>query len=106
MAVVGDWQSMAGRMGFKYGEVLNFNRRSDPTSAVLRQWSEDQGSEATVTELMKILRDIKRNDAVALLKKHEFTQSAVECDFSASDKDRAEESHDMRYVLASLATFA
>eukprot|EP00794_Sanderia_malayensis_P017080 gene17080-18801_t len=94
MVVGGDWTSMAGKMGFKYQDILNFDRERDPTAAVLHEWSIEKGLYATVSELILILRNVQRNDAVELLKEHELTQNNVKCPYSESDNIPAKENSD------------
>lgn len=70
MIVGGDWKSMAGEFGMTYSEILNYDRQPDPTMYVLAEWWQE-GGDKTVTELLSVLRKIKREDTVRLLSPHE-----------------------------------
>ncbi len=72
MVVSKDWRSLASKFNMKYQHILNYERKSDPTAAVLNDWWSGPGDK-TVTVLISMLRSMKRIDAVNLLKPHEFT---------------------------------
>lgn len=67
----GDWKSLAGRMGMKYIEIINYERCSDPTLDVLHKWCSGPGDK-TVSTLLGILEQMNRADAIKILQPYEF----------------------------------
>ena len=71
-----DFRTLAGKMKFTYEVVKNLERQPNPTAALLVRWSQSQaklGEEKNVTELIEMLNQMGRDDAVDLMTAHEFT---------------------------------
>lgn len=71
-----DFRYLAGKMNYTYEKVRNLEYQKNPTVALLGEWmmsSADQGEAKTVTDLIKLLKGMKRDDCVALLAPVEFT---------------------------------
>jgi hypothetical protein len=71
-----DIRTLAGKLGYSFQRVLNFEREHNPTVSVLEDWWTSygkNGKEKTVSELVAKLKEMKRDDAVDFLKPHEFT---------------------------------
>ena len=71
MVCGGDWTTLAGKFEMKYIEIKNFEREQNPTLAVLHKWWSETGDK-TVSHLIDIFEEMKRNDVVKLLKPYEF----------------------------------
>eukprot|EP00795_Rhopilema_esculentum_P012700 gene12700-3416_t len=70
MPIGGDWWSLAGAMGYKMIDILNFELKPDPTLSVLRSWWSNENK--YVSDLLKLVGNIRRADVTKLLKPHEF----------------------------------
>ncbi|XP_048580644.1 mucosa-associated lymphoid tissue lymphoma translocation protein 1 [Nematostella vectensis] len=73
-----DVRTLAGKMGYSYTKVLNFERRLCPTGALLQDWmteSDKEGRARTVSILVQMLAEMRRDDAVALLKPYIYTET-------------------------------
>ena len=71
-----DFRYLAGKMSYTYERVRNLEYQKNPTVALLGEWmmsSADRGEARTVTDLIELLKDMKRDDAVDLLRPVEFT---------------------------------
>lgn len=71
-----DFRTLAGKMKYTYEGVKNLERQQNPTAALLIQWSQSRakvGEEKTVTDLIEMLSQMGRDDAVDLMTQHEFT---------------------------------
>lgn len=71
MVCGGDWQSLAGLFKMKYIEILNYGREVDPTMAILPKWWSEPGDKS-VSKLISLLKELKREDACKLLEDFEF----------------------------------
>lgn len=67
-----DYRSLAGKMGMKFWYVKNLDRKENPTEELLQNWLSGEGSKF-VTDLIDLLKQINRYDAVDLLQEHEYT---------------------------------
>lgn len=56
-----NWTHLAEEMEYNYLEIRNFQRLTDPTSSLLDDWQK-KNSQATVGELLNLLRKIERDD--------------------------------------------
>ena len=71
-----DFRYLAGKMKYNYEMVRNFERQKNPTISLLEDWFMSHtrnGERKTVTHLIELLKDMKRDDAVDILKPVEFT---------------------------------
>ena len=71
-----DFRYLAGKMNYTYESVRNFERQKNPTAFLLSEWwmsNAEKGEQKTVTDLIKYLQEMKRDDAVELLRPVEFT---------------------------------
>lgn len=71
-----DFRYLAGKMGYTYERVRNLEYQKNPTVALLGEWmmsGADQGEAKTVTDLIELLKGMRRDDAVELLRPVEFT---------------------------------
>ena len=71
-----DFRYLAGKMNYTYERVRNLEYQKNPTVALLGEWmmtSADRGEARTVTELIALLKEMRRDDAVELLRPVEFT---------------------------------
>lgn len=71
-----DFRTLAGKMGYTFMRVRNFERESNPTVSLLEDWWTSfgkKGESKTVGDLIKYLEEMRRDDAVDLLKPFEFT---------------------------------
>ena len=71
MVCGGDWKSLAGELGMKMLEILNYETVQDPTLAVLRAWWSGPG-DTTVSRLIEIMDKMKRADVVRILEPFEY----------------------------------
>ena len=67
-----DYRSLAGKMGLSHKQVKNIDITANPTEELLEIWMSGRGSK-TVTDLIELLRQIERYDAIRSLEKHEYT---------------------------------
>ena len=70
MPIGGDWRRLAGAMGYKMMDILNFELQTDPTLSVLRSWWSNENK--YVSDLLELVGTIRRADVAELLKPHEF----------------------------------
>lgn len=71
-----DYRSLAGKLGYTFMRVVNFERERNPTIALLEDWwtsFNNKNEPKTVSELMQVLEEMRRDDAVDLLKPYEYT---------------------------------
>ena len=71
-----DFRYLAGKMNYTYESVRNFERQKNPTVFLLSEWwmsSAEKGEQKTVTNLIEYLQEMRRDDAVELLRPVEFT---------------------------------
>ena len=71
-----DFRYLAGKMNYNYEMVRNIERQRNPTIFLLNDWfmtHARNGEPKTVTDLIELLKDMQRDDAVDLLKPVEFT---------------------------------
>lgn len=71
-----DFRYLAGKMGYTYERVKNLEYQKNPTVALLGEWmmsGADAGEAKTVTDLIGLLKGMRRDDAVELLRPVEFT---------------------------------
>ncbi|XP_046843878.1 uncharacterized protein LOC124437959 isoform X2 [Xenia sp. Carnegie-2017] len=61
-----DWKTLAGKMNFTAGEVRDFSREKSPADALLQHWKTTSINH-DVSALMKLLKEMERNDLVDLL---------------------------------------
>lgn len=62
-----NWVTLAGRLGFNNSDVKNFEIHPDEaTQTVLTEWGQREGS--TVDVLIDVLKEMKRDDCVEVLK--------------------------------------
>ncbi|XP_018408995.1 PREDICTED: myeloid differentiation primary response protein MyD88 [Nanorana parkeri] len=59
--VASNWTHLAEEMDYSYLEVKNYDRCSNPTSALLDDWQKRK-TQATVGDLLNLLQKIERND--------------------------------------------
>lgn len=64
-----NWQTVAHYVGFKGAEISSIGQSEDPTEELFNQWEEKDVQKANVTELIKILQKMHRNDVIEILKK-------------------------------------
>lgn len=77
-----DFRTLAGKMKYTYERIRNFEREKNPTLSVLSDWWTEAGKRGevkTVTELIEILAQMSRDDAVMLLREHEFSSKCKSC---------------------------
>jgi hypothetical protein len=70
-----DYRTLAGKLGYSFMRVRNFEREHSPTVSLLEDWWTSYGKKGeakTVAELIKKLEEMKRDDAASLLKPYEF----------------------------------
>lgn len=70
-----DYKTLAGKLGYSFLRVRNFERDHNPTISLLEDWwtsYSKKGEAKTVSELIKILEEMKRDDAASLLRPYEF----------------------------------
>ena len=75
-----DFRTLAGKMKYTYERIRNFEREKNPTLSVLSDWWTEAGKRGevkTVTELIEILAQMSRDDAVMLLREHEFSSKCI-----------------------------
>ena len=75
-----DFRYLAGKMNYNFERVRNFERERNPTIALIADWytsNADDGEAKTVTQLIDLLKKMKRDDAVDLLRDHEFTGESI-----------------------------
>lgn len=65
-AVAADWRTVAEMMDFTYLEIKNFENREYPFEKVLKEW--ETHPEATVENLLSILKKAERKDVTSDLK--------------------------------------
>ena len=71
-----DFRYLAGKMNYTYESVRNFERQKNPTVFLLSEWwmsNAEKGEQKTVTNLIEYLQEMRRDDAVELLRPVEFT---------------------------------
>ena len=71
-----DFRYLAGLMNYTYDMVRNIELHKNPTIHLLSEWSMSHaknGVAKTVTDLIELLKDMKRDDVVEILKPVEFT---------------------------------
>ena len=62
-----NWITLAGRLGFNNSDVKNFEIfPEDATQRTLEEWG--QRDESTVAVLINVLKEMKRDDCVEILK--------------------------------------
>ena len=61
-----DFRGLAVEMKFENSEIKLFKQCDNPTDALLQEWG--TGKEATGENLIKLLKKMKRNDVVDILK--------------------------------------
>ena len=66
-----DYRSLAGKMNCRYRFVKNLDRKDKPTEALLEYWWSSEGSK-TVRDLINLLKEIDRHDAIDELLPHEY----------------------------------
>ncbi|CAH3028984.1 unnamed protein product [Porites evermanni] len=72
-----DFRYLAGKMNYNYEMVRNFALQRNPTVALLHDWfmSHTKNGEAkTVSHLIELLKNMKRDDVVEILQPLEFTE--------------------------------
>lgn len=100
-----DYRSLAGKMGLRYIYVKNLDRAENPTEKLLQHWWSEEGSK-TVTDLIELLMQIERHDAIDLLRPHEYTVHMNKRPYStisgtSSTKEPCEMDSDMSTHLTS-----
>lgn len=71
-----DFRYLAGKMKYNYESVRNFERQKNPTIFLLSEWwtsSAQNGEMKTVSHLIHFLKEMRRDDAVEILRPVEFT---------------------------------
>ncbi|XP_068704662.1 mucosa-associated lymphoid tissue lymphoma translocation protein 1 homolog [Montipora capricornis] len=71
-----DFRYLAGLMNYNYGMVKNLERQKNPTTYLLSEWDMSHaanGEAKTVGDLIELLKQMKRDDAVEILRPFEFT---------------------------------
>ena len=64
-----NWAKLAGRLGFTNNHVKNFELEpEEATQSLLSEWSQQDGS--TVDVLVRILKEMKRDDCVQVLQEN------------------------------------
>ena len=72
----GDFKELAAKLGMSDNEIDNIPQRSeDPTREILRWWSST--SEASVQNLLKVLKEMRRHDVIRILKRDPMVQQAL-----------------------------
>lgn len=72
-----DFRYLAGKMNYNYETVRNFALQRNPTVALLHDWfmSHTKNGEAkTVSHLIELLKNMKRDDVVEILQPLEFSE--------------------------------
>ena len=76
-----DFRYLAGLMNYTYEMVRNFERQRNPTVSLLSEWNMSHaanGEAKTVSDLIELLKEMKRDDTVEILKPVEFTGKCIE----------------------------
>ena len=71
-----DFRYLAGKMGYNYEMVKNIERQKNPTTYLVSDWDmthATNGESKTVSDLIEFLKEMKRDDAVEILRPFEFT---------------------------------
>ena len=66
-----DYKSLAAKMGMSLLFVSNIERMPNPTKCLLRSWW-TQNASRTVSDLIKLVKKIKRDDVKCLLENYEY----------------------------------
>ena len=64
-----NWKTLARKMNYTAGEVRDFSREKSPADALLQHWKTTSINH-DVPALMKLLKEMERNDLVDLLESH------------------------------------
>ncbi|KAK2568420.1 hypothetical protein P5673_007452 [Acropora cervicornis] len=71
-----DFRYLAGLMNYTYEMVKNLEREKNPTAYLVSEWAmchASGGEPKTVGDLLELLKEMRRDDAVEILKPFEFT---------------------------------
>lgn len=77
-----DFRYLAGKMNYNYEMVRNFALQRNPTVALLHDWfmsHTKNGEGKTVSHLIELLKNMKRDDVVEILQPLEFTGKCLGC---------------------------
>lgn len=77
-----DFRYLAGKMNYNYEMVRNFALQRNPTVALLHDWfmSHTKNGEAkTVSHLIELLKNMRRDDVVEILQPLEFSGKCLGC---------------------------
>lgn len=71
-----DFRYLAGLMNYNYEMVKNLEREKNPTAFLVSEWAmshASRGEAKTVGDLLELLKQMRRDDAVEILEPFEFT---------------------------------
>ena len=71
-----DFRYLAGLMNYTYEMVKNLEREKNPTAYLVSEWAmchASGGEPKTVGDLLELLKEMRRDDAIEILKPFEFT---------------------------------
>lgn len=72
-----DFRYLAGLMNYTYEMVKNLEREKNPTAYLVSEWAmchASGGEPKTVGDLLELLKEMRRDDAIEILKPFEFTE--------------------------------
>lgn len=73
--VGGDFKELSAKLGMSINEMDISQRSEDPTREILRWWGST--SEASVQNLLKVLKEMRRHDAIRILKRDPMVLQAL-----------------------------